>query len=246
MKVSKTVIGLLAALAAGQLSAAVVGNFIGSSRSWNNGDMSTLKATAIGAGHTVEADEAITAGNLANNTHFVFGEPTVSLTAGELSTLTTWVSGGGILLLLADSGNSGLPALNNIAAGIGSALNWNGSAGSSGLLAGGNFATTGGPFNIVGSSLSLSPGTAVVAGGIALAGDNLRVEQIGAGYVFGFSDRSDHNVFSPTNANVNGQLFLNILAGPGGNPPVPDSGSSAVLLALGLGLLAFARNRVRR
>jgi hypothetical protein len=219
----------------------IIGNWSGSSRSWNDGDMATLKATMITAGHTVEADEAITGPNLSNDDLFVIGEPTSTPTIGELGDLQAWVTGGGILLMFADSGGTGLPALNNIAAGIGSSLAWGGSASSNPPLAGGNFATDGPPFNIVGQALDISPGTAV-AGGTSLTGDYLRYQQVGLGFVFGFADRSDHNVFAPTNANTNGQLFLNLAAG-GSGQPVPEP---TTLSLTGLGLAYLIRKRGQR
>ena len=217
----------------------IIGNWSGSSRSWNNGEMATLKATMISAGHTVEADGAITAPNLSNDNLFVIGEPTSTPTIGELGDLQAWVNGGGILLLFADSADSGLPDLNNIAAGIGSSLTWGGGASSNTPLAGGNFATDGPPYNIVGQLLDFSPGTAV-ASGTSLSGDYLRYQQLGLGFVFGFADRSDHNVFAPTNANTNGQLFLN-LAGPA--QPVPEP---TTLSLTGLGLAYLIRKRGQR
>ena len=169
---------LLALLVIQQASASNVGNFDGSSRSWNNGDMSITYATAIAAGHTIEADESISAVNLANDTHFVLGEPTVTPSGPQLADLSAWVQAGGILLMYADSGGSGLPALNNIASGIGSSLAWGGSISSGATFVGGNFATEGPPYNLVGQSLSTTPGTPVVSGGTALAGDYIRFEQI--------------------------------------------------------------------
>jgi hypothetical protein len=204
--------------------------------------MATVKATMIAAGNTVEADEAITALNLANDNVFIIGEPTLTPTAGELTALAAWVNGGGILLMFADSSNTGLPALNNIAAGIGSALSWSGDVSASPTLGGGNFATTGPPFNIVGSVLDASPGTGV-HGGTVLANQYLNYQALGAGFIFAFADRSDHNVFNPTNGTVNGQLFLNIVGGAGaGTPAVPEP-TTLVLTALGLG--GIIRRRLR-
>jgi len=217
-----------------------IGNWIGSSRSWNSGDMSIVRASVIAAGNTVEADEALTAGNLSNDNVLVIGEPTSTPTAGELAALQSWVSGGGILLLFADSGNSGLPALNNIASGIGSSLSWSGSVSSIPTLAGGNFASTGPPFNIVGQALGTSPGTTVL-GGTLLATDYIRYQALGSGWVFGFSDRSDHNTFNPDNTTVNGQLFLNIVGGHA-TSAVPEP-TTLVLTALGLG--GIIRRRLR-
>ena len=235
---------LLALLVIQQASASNVGNFDGSLRSWNSGDMGITYATAIAAGHTIEADESISAVNLANDTHFVLGEPTVTPGGTQLADLSAWVQAGGILLLYAES-NGGLPALNNIALGIGSSLAWGGSISSGATFVGGNFATEGPPYNLVGQSLSTTKGTPVMSGGTPLAGDYIRFEQLGAGYVFGFADRSDHNFFAPTAGNANGQLILNILNSPGHQGhQVPDSNCFPIVwAAVGTGLLIWKHNR---
>ncbi|HSP70021.1 MAG TPA: PEP-CTERM sorting domain-containing protein [Bryobacteraceae bacterium] len=202
--------------------------------------MSTLKGILTAAGNTVEADEAITVGNLSNDQLFVIGEPTSTPTAGELTTLASWVNGGGILLLLGDSGNSGLPGLNNISAGIGGSLTWSGSS-SGAALAGGVFASTGPPFNIVGQSLAETPGTAV-GGGTALAGSLVQYQHLGSGWIFGFADRSDHNV-NVSSGNVNAQLYLNLAGGtPSSSVPEPSTG---LLLLGGLAGVLGAQRRKR-
>ena len=128
---SKRTTGLLLAalvgLAAVAVSAqgAVIGNWSGSLRSWNSPEMSSLKGVMTAAGHTVEADEAITAANLANDDIFVMGEPTTP-TAGEIADLLSWLNGGGILLILADSAGTGEAGANATASGIGSVLSWGG------------------------------------------------------------------------------------------------------------------------
>lgn len=242
LKISALAAAAVLVLGNAAFAGSIIGNWSGSLRTWNSGEMSTLKATMIAAGHTVEADEAITALNLSNDNLFIIGEPTSTPTAGELADLQAWVTGGGILLMFADSGNTGLPALNNIAAGIGSSLAWGGNASSNTPLAGGVFATDGPPYNIVGQMLDISPGTAVTSGGASLSGDYLRYEQVGLGFVFGFADRSDHDVFAPTNANTNGQLFLNLAAG-GSGQPVPEP---TTLSLTGLGLAYLIRKRGQR
>jgi len=77
------------------------------------------------------------------------------------------------------------------------------------------------PYNIVGQSLAVTPGTAI-SGGTVLAGDYIRYEAKGSGHIFAFGDRSDHNYFNPGTGNVHGQLFLNIVNYAGGQAPGPD------------------------
>lgn len=138
---------------------------------------------------------------------------------------------------------SPLAAPISILAGIGSSIVGGGSP-VNGALAGGIFATTGPPFNIVGSSLTTTPGTAVT-GGTSLAGSYLHYQAIGSGFVFAFADRLDHNVFATSASNVNGQLFLNLANGAGEPEPVPEP---ATLSLLGLGLFGagVARRRKQR
>jgi PEP-CTERM motif len=237
MKVRHMILCL--ALAASTGYSSTIGNWTGSSRSWNSADMATLKGILTAAGNTVEADEAITVGNLSNDQLFVMGEPTSTPTAGELTTLTSWVNGGGILLLLADSGDSGLPALNNISSGIGASLVWGGSS-TNAPLAGGVFATTGPPYNIVGQSLVSSPGTAVT-GGTALAGNYLAYQHFGAGWIFGFADRSDHSVLLFAD-NPNAKLFLN-LAGGTVSSAVPEPSTGLLLIGGLVGVLGAQRRK---
>lgn len=209
-----------------------VGNWTGSARSWNHGDMATMRNTAIGAGHTVEADSAMTPGNLANDTHYVLGEPAVP-SGAEITALNNWVRGGGILMLLVDSGDSGGAGARAVLGGIGSSITINAQgAPVNGPLQPGIFASEGPPYNIVGQTLAVTPGTEA-AGGNMLAGTYVRWERLGSGYVFAFADRLDHNFFNPTPGNVNGKLFLNILQ-------APEPGSLALL---GLGSLLAMRRR---
>lgn len=219
-----------------------IGNWNGSSRSWNNGEMAATSATMTGRGHTVFADADITAGNLAGYDVFIIGEATRATTAGESAALAAWILGGGRLAVFWDSGDSGNPFENTIMTGIGSSIQASGSAGGSTAFVGGNFATAGGPFNIVGQNLDTSPGTSLT-GGSALASDWVRYQQLGSGFVFGFADRSDHNTFNPTTSNANGQLLINIVEAGAVTSIVPEP-STYLLMASGLaGLLVMARRR---
>jgi hypothetical protein len=226
-------------ISSGMAYALNIGNWSGSNRSWNSGEFTIIKSTMIGAGNTVESDEAMTAGNLSNDNIFVIGEAGSTPTAGELSALGSWVTGGGILLLFADSGSSGLPGDNNILSGIGSALSYSGAGASSVTpFPSGIFATTGPPYDLVGQTLDTTPGMAVI-GGTTLAGDYIHYDALGLGYIFAFGDRSDHNYFNPTNADVNGQFFLNIAAG---SAPV-STPEPVTMLLLGFGLVGLAGAR---
>ncbi len=222
-------------------TAGVIGNWSGSSRTLNSSDMATAFSTLTGAGHTVLANSAITAGGLAGINLFWIGEAAASPTAGELSALSSWINGGGILVVLFDSGCGGCTGGNATLAGVGSSMSASGSAVVA-PFAGGNFATTGGPFDLVGQTLVTSPGTAI-NGGTALAGGFLAFESIGSGYLFAFGDRSDHNFANPTAATVNGQLLLNLAEGAGPVTGVPEPATFALL---GAGLVSMTLLKRRR
>lgn len=242
MRISKVLLAaaLLACLEM-PLSAGVIGNWSGSSRNWNSGDMATLKATLIAAGHTVLANSSITSANLAGDTVFVIGEPAAAPTAAEIATLSTWITGGGVLLVFFDSGCSGCSGNNPLLSGLGTSLQGAGAGAAVAPFPGGIFATTGPPYNLVGQVLANTPGS-TISGGTAIAGDFIHYQQLGSGFVFAFGDRSDHNIFNPTNANANGQLFLNIAA-HGAQPVGIPEPSTISLLGAGIFLFVFSRRR---
>lgn len=230
---------ILVTATGGAAQAAVIGNWSSSSRSWNSSDMATLKAALVAAGHTVRPDAAISAGELAACQVFVIGEGTAAPVGVELTQLTAFVNGGGILLVFTNSGASGVPAGNAMFAALGSTLLFGGGSPSLAPFPAGPF-TNGPPHNIVGQSLATSPGNDIT-GGTALAGSYAAFQQIGAGYVVGFGDRFDHNTFNPNASTPNGQLFLNIAAVGTTVPAMPTAGLIALGLLLALVALAMGR-----
>lgn len=221
----------------GVASAATIGNWDGSDRSWNSG--ATLVGTMTGRGHTVEADGAATAANLANDDVFVIGEATRNMTGTEITDLLGWLTAGGRLLVTADSGAIGVAAGNSIMSALGSTLSFSGDA-SNGALVAGSFLTQGGPFDIVGETLSATPGSAVT-GGTALAGSYVGFEKIGSGYIFAFGDHFQNDFFGNTDATTNGQMHINLVEGSA-VPSVPLP-AGLPLVAGALGLLSLLRRR---
>lgn len=229
--------------------AAVIGNWEGSSfgRAWDGS--TEVTALMTGRGHVVETAGALTAGELANDDVFVIAEATRALTAQEALDLAAWVFAGGRLLVTADSGGVGVAHGNAILSAIGSGLSFGGSA-FNGYLQPDAILTTGGPFNIVGQVLEVTPGTGV-NGGTMIAGSFVGAEQFGAGYVVGFGDHLQNDVFNPSAANVNGQFLINLVeSAPAPAPaPIPLPATFPALL-LGLGVLAgvstFAAGRDAR
>lgn len=229
------------AIVTGVAQAAIIGNWDGSGRSWNSD--SILADLMTSRGHTVEADGALTAANLANDTLFVIGEATRATTAQETTDLLNWITGGGRLLVTVDSGDIGAPSGNSILSALGSSLNFGGTP-SNAPLQSGNFLTEGGPFDIVGESLQVTPGTAV-NGGTSLAGSYVAYDQIGAGFIFGFGDHFHNDFFNNSASNVNGQMHINLVESGGTVTPVPAPGIIA-LLGIGLAAFGFSRRNSRR
>jgi hypothetical protein len=234
---------LVAVLANMPASAAVVGNWNGSSRTWNSADMTNLKGIVTTAGHTVLADAAITAG-LGGATVYVIGEGSTAPTAGELTILEGWVAAGGRLLLFNNSGCEGCTATNAILTALSSSISVSGTSAVVAPFPTSPFTTT--PNNLVGLSLVTSPGDEVT-GGTQIAGSFISYQAHGAGYVIVFGDRSDHNAFISTAADINAQLFLNILGGSGPPPEaIPTMGHLGLLILFAfLALAGFLVLRTR-
>ena len=233
-----------ASLLAGTSFAATVGNWDGSNGGRTFADDAATVAMLEGRGNTVEAAGALTAANLANDDVFVIAEAQRDLSGQEASDLLDWITAGGRLVVTVDSGGTGAAFGNSILAALGSALSFGGSA-VNGVLTGGNFATEGGPFDIVGETLNVTPGTAVnVNGGASLGTDYLAYDQIGAGFVFGFGDHFQNAFFNNNVGTVNGQMIVNIVEADGVAPPaVPLPATLPLMVAALGGGLAFARRR---
>ena len=238
-------LSLVCTLALGSSAfAGTIGMWDGSSRTWNNGDFSTVKATAIGAGHTVGADAAITPGNLAGYDVFLMAEPTTTISGAESAALLSFMnSQGGVVLLFTDN-TSSTSNLNSILSSLGSGMSFAASSSNlnTGPILGGTFASEGPPYDIVGGSFNVSLGKAV-SGGSAVVGNLLRYETFGNGYLFAFGDRFDHDFAAPTAANNNGRLFLNLLGDRAPVVPVPPAAALGLAMLGGLGLVGRIRRR---
>lgn len=238
-KIAVAALFVLALSAAAQ--AAVIGNWSGSYRTWNDSSMATLKSTMTDRGHTVAANADLS--GLSEYDALVIAEPGSAPGSADLGLLASWVNGGGRLILLADSGGSGAAALNTITSSLGLSLTFSSSDATNAPLAAGTPFTEGPPFDIAGLTLTTTPGSSV-AGGTALAGTYVAYQSLGSGFVFALGDRMDHNFFTPTSANTNGQFFINIIEAAGETRPseVPEPATMA-LMAAGLGAVALLKRR---
>ena len=238
---------LLSALSlhlAGSAYGATVGQLSSNTSVWaNSGNFSTIyTAATVGAGHTVESAETLTAQNISNNTHFIVESSATALAAAQVSLLVDYVRGGGTLLLFAAPGGSNTSA-NQIMTALG-----NGSSGTSmrattqtfgfpnsnvnwGELAGSDPAVQG-IVNLNGASLSYTQSN-MLTGGSLLAANNsytisdaVRVDRYNLGSVYMFGTRLDRD--GSTNANQNNIYFMmNILANGGLPAGLVDVGTGA-------------------
>lgn len=228
-------------------NATIIGNWSGSfdngfSRSWNSSSFSQIKNLMTSNGHTVLANDTL-ANSIAAADVLVVGETETGMTASEITALGNWIADGHVLMLFADSGYAEFALQNTILAGIGTSLSLSNVSASPAnpILTGGIFATDGPPYNIAGQNLSTTSGLRV-SGGTAMAGEFIRYQKIGDGYVFVFGDRSDHNFFAPSASNTNGKLFLNIVEGTA-NVPEP---TTVGLLILSVGVVGLSLRRHKR
>lgn len=235
MAVVLTALLLAASALASSVHAHVIANWDKGSRSWNNSHMTKIKAAMEAAGHQVLPDAPITEKTLNVVQVLVIAEPTAIPTAAELALVKTFVTAGGTVLLFGDTGID-RPTYNGLLAGIGSAITYTTTTiGTTSALRDSKF--TAGPTPIVGASLSVTSGNGT-AGGTLVDNNYVRYDVIGAGLVFAFGDRIDHNdVISDTNSS----LLLNIVAIAIGAPlQIPTLSTTAmVLLSLLLVIAAF-------
>jgi hypothetical protein len=227
---------------AGDAHAGVITNWNKSGRSWNNSHMTKIKVAMQNAGHRVESDGIISGSVLKNSGVYLIGEPTATPTAAELALLRQFAIDGGIIFIFGDTGID-LPTYNNLLAGIGSGITFTpGTIATTSALPVGQFTQI--PWNISGSTLSVTSGNGTV-GGTLIDNNYVRYEKIGAGFVFVFGDRIDHDdVISDTNT----RLFLNLVSIAIETPaPIPAVSSIvlglASLLLAGFGAIRLARRR---
>lgn len=233
----------------GLAQAAVVLDYENNQRQWGTSNVVNILTVVTNGGHTVNSGPIA---SLAVVDVLLLGEPLVTPTGGEISSIQNFVMNGGTLLVFTDSSCEGCTASNAVLSGIGSSIQISTTTdfNSPAPLASTSFTTS--PRNIAGQSLILTPGQQV-NGGSALAGDSTAYEQLGAGLIVVFGDRSDFDGANPSDgSSVNSQLILNLLdnaSAPGGGGdgiPVPTLspwGLAVFVLVLGLLGAGWLRRR---
>jgi hypothetical protein len=231
---------LLSAVSAGNAGAGVVANWVGSSRSWNDSHMTSIKTAMQNAGNRVDSDAVISSAALNISSVLVIGEPSATPTAAELALLHQFVLGGGMVFVFGDTGID-LPTYNDLLAGIGSTITYTPTTiVTTSALADGPFTLS--PWKISGSTLSVSPGNGTT-GGTLIDNSYVRFEQLGNGYVVAFGDRIDHNdVISDTNTKLLLNLASFAVVRTAEIPAVSVEGLFLIwLLIAGLGIFHIAR-----
>lgn len=176
----------------------------------------------------------------------VISNGAASFSQSELAALTSYVNGGGRLLLGTEAGvffPNSINAANQAYAALGSSIR-----NDLGAYDGGNHVTTNianSPFTAGVHTISyayasgLTGGTALVQG---TSGETLvAYQQIGAGYVFGLTDSNLTQYVSKPNDNA--QLFINFETAAVMTSAVPEPSTWAMLLLgfAGLGIMAYQR-----
>jgi len=98
-------------------SAATIGAWEGSERTWTSLGFSGMYIAVTTAGSTIEPDGPMTAAYLANDDVFIIGQPGWTPLNPELSALSTWIQQGGVLLMFADDWAGYATYLNAISGG---------------------------------------------------------------------------------------------------------------------------------
>jgi hypothetical protein len=259
-------------------SGATIGQWSGNSSLWaSSGNFSTLYTalTASGSGgpaHTVTSGQAITQQNLSRDNYFVVSNSAATLSGAEITTLTSWVRAGGILLLFAAGDNRQVATANAVLDSLGTGISGSDisvdasarTASSTVFTGGGLWGTdraVSGPRNLSYSSLSWYQANSI-GGGNSLAmnigsdhnlSTALRFDKFALGKVYVFGDRFDSNsLMSGGGSNLH--FFLNLLSqqntlaqfnGPTSslNDTSTPEPSSLLLTAVGIVLVVLWRRR---
>jgi hypothetical protein len=256
----------------GLQGAAVVGQWNQNASTYNwatSSNFSSLYTSAfVTGGNSIDpsgTDGSVVLSNLNQYTHFVMNTSATASTPA-FGDLSTWVHGGGVLILFANgTADATSNALGNaILSGVGSSITLTGST-----VGSGSFSTVG---SLTGTDIAVSGITNnpltmfrsnTVGGGTLLAlngvpnpqnnlGAALRVDSVGLGKVYVFGEHFESNSrISGGSGNANLQLFLNLLAqgqlqggggptGPGSDVPEPGT---VFLTAFALAGVAWLKHK---